>query len=132
MVTRKIPAKKKKSTRVKRSRPAGSAWLAGVGAVSVARQRGKALRGRLVAESQQRRNRARKFAHEARVDAQAQVMGLLAPMRADLNRRIDKAGKVVRVGVNHALSQLGVPTKAEVDELAQRVAVLSRRLKSAK
>ena len=131
MATRKFPAKKTKS--IKRPAPAaGSAWLAGVGAVSLARKRGEALLGRLITEGQHRQSHARTFVREARADARAQVMGLLAPVRGRFNRRITKAGKVARVGLDHALSRLGVPTKAEVDELAQRVAALSRRLKSAK
>jgi len=137
--TKKTPAKKtnkmtkvKKATAAKRSRSAASAWVAGVGAVSLARKRGEALLARLLIEGQQRRSRARKFVREARADARAQVMGMLAPVRGSLSSRMGRAGKLVRVGVDQALSQLGVPTKAEVDELAQRVAVLSRRLKSAK
>lgn len=133
MATRKIPAKKtKKPATVKRSPAAASTWLAGVGAVSMARKRGEALLGRLLSEGQQRQSQARTFVREARADARAQVMGLLAPVRGRFNRRLDKAGKVVRVGVDHALARLGVPTKAEVDELAQRVAILSKRMKSAR
>jgi poly(hydroxyalkanoate) granule-associated protein len=110
---------------------AGTIWLAGVGAASLARKHGKLLLGDFVAEGRRLQGEAGKFVHEARVDAQAQVKGLLTPVKARLEQEVKKAGAVVEVGVSGALARLGIPSKADIDELSQRVAALSRQLKAA-
>jgi poly(hydroxyalkanoate) granule-associated protein len=110
---------------------AGSIWLAGVGAASLARKHGVVVLGDLIAEGRRLQAEAGKFVHEARVDAQAQVKGLLTPVKARLQQEAKKAGALVEAGVAGALGRVGIPSKADIDELSQRVATLSRQLKAA-
>ena len=103
-------------------------WLAGLGAVSIAQKRGgKAISG-LIAEGHDLQTRAQKLAQ----DATEQVKDALAPFKAGLKRKIKKVGVVVQSAIAGTLARLGIPTKADIDELTQRVAALSKQLKTAK
>ena len=121
-----------KSHATRKQVSAGSIWLAGVGAASLARKHGAVLVGDFIAEGRRLQGEAARFAHEARVDAQAQVKGLLTPVKARLKQEVKKAGAAVEAGVTGALARVGIPSKADIDELSQRVAALSRQLKAAK
>ncbi len=110
---------------------AGSLWLAGVGAVSLARKQGRALLGDFVAEGRRLQSDALKLVRETRADARAQVTGWVTPVRARIRRRIADAGRAVESGIAGARSRLGIPSKSDIDELSQRVSALSRQLKSA-
>jgi poly(hydroxyalkanoate) granule-associated protein len=110
----------------------GSFWLAGVGAASLARKHGAVLAGDFIAEGRRRQGEAAKFAHEARIDAQAQVKGLLTPVKTRLQQEAKRAGAAFEAGVAGALARVGIPSKKDIDELSQRVATLSRQLKAAK
>ena len=110
---------------------AGSLWLAGVGAVSLARKQGRALLGDFVAEGRRLQGDALKLVRETRADARAQVTGWVTPVRVGVRRRIANAGKAVENGLAGARARLGIPNKSDIDELTQRVSALSRQLKSA-
>jgi poly(hydroxyalkanoate) granule-associated protein len=110
----------------------GSIWLAGVGAASMARKHSKALLGDLIAEGRRLQVEAIRFIRETRADAQAQVKGLLTPVKARLQTQAQKAGAAVETGVAVVRARLGIPSKADIDELSQRVGALSRQLKAAK
>ena len=105
-------------------------WLAGIGALSLARKRNKALLGDLIAEGARLRAKAAKVASETRSDARAQIEGFLTPVRQHFDQQVEKAGKAVQAGVGGVLSRLGIPSKADIDDLAQRVGNLSRQLKT--
>ena len=109
---------------------AGSAWLAGIGAVSLARKQGRALLGDFVAEGRRLQNDALDIVRETRADARAQITGWVAPVRAGVRRRIANARNTVENGLAGARARLGIPSKSDIDGLAQRVATLSRQLKS--
>lgn len=111
---------------------AGSLWLAGVGAISIARKQGGALLRDLIAEGRRLQGDAVKVLNEARADARAQVAGFLTPVKAQFRSQAGRAGKAVETGVAGVLARLGIPSKADIDELAQRVAALTRQLKSTK
>jgi poly(hydroxyalkanoate) granule-associated protein len=128
MANKKVP-NKSHATRAQLN--AGSIWLAGVGAASLARKHGAVLLGDFVAEGRRLQTEAGKFVHEARVDAQAQVRGLLTPVKTRLKQEARNVGAALEAGVSGALGRLGIPSKADIDELSQRVAALSRQLKSA-
>jgi poly(hydroxyalkanoate) granule-associated protein len=110
----------------------GSLWLAGVGAVSLTRKHGEVLLGDLIDEGRRLQGQAATFMHETNIDARAQVAGLVTPLRARFKQRIEQTGAMVQAGTGAVLSRLGIPTKADIDDLAQRVGALTRQLKTSK
>ena len=110
----------------------GSLWLAGVGAVSLARRRGRSMLGEFVAEGRRLHGEAGALVRATRADTRAQVNGLIEPLKARFDAGVEAADAALRRGVGRVLARLGLPSKADVDELAQRVGALSRKLKSAK
>jgi len=109
-----------------------SAWLAGLGAVSIAQKRGGALIGGLISEGTDFQARAQKLVRETSVDALAHAKVAIAPVRAGLKNNAKKFGAAVQRGVAVVLTQLGIPSKADVEELTRRVTALSRQLRAAK
>jgi len=107
-------------------------WLAGLGALSLAQKRGGALLSGLIAEGHDLQTRAQKLAREVGSDAGVHVKGALAPFRAGLKRNVKKLGAAMRSGVAGALARLGIPSKADIEELTKRVSALSKQLKTAK
>lgn len=128
MATRKIRGNRVKISR--NQKQSGSLWLAGIGALSIARKRGKALLGDMIAEGQRLQTKAATMVHEARADTRAQFEGFLTPVKQRLEEQFEKGGKAVQAGIGGVLSKLGIPSKADIDELAQRVGALSRQLKT--
>jgi poly(hydroxyalkanoate) granule-associated protein len=127
MATKKIRGNKVKITK---TQTRGSLWLAGIGALSLARKRGKTLVGDMIAEGQRLQMKAATIVHEARADTRAQVVGFLTPVKQRFEEQVEKGGKAVQAGIGSVLSKLGIPSKADIDELAQRVGALSRQLKT--
>jgi poly(hydroxyalkanoate) granule-associated protein len=125
-------ARRNKAQAKKAPADSGSIWLAGVGAVSLARKHGEATLGDLIAEGRRLQVEATRFIRETRTDAQAHVRDLLTPVKARLQAQAQKAGAAVETGMAVARARLGIPSKADIDELSQRVGALSRQLKAAK
>jgi poly(hydroxyalkanoate) granule-associated protein len=111
---------------------AGSIWLAGVGAVSLARKQGMALLDNMVGEGNRLQTEATKLVLQTRAGARARIKGLLAPVRAQLQSAAKQAAEAVESGLAGVRARLGIPSKADIDELSQRVGALSRQLKAAK
>lgn len=135
MATRKIRGTKvriSKTQHHKQTSPkqTGSLWLAGIGALSLARKRNKALLGDLIAEGARLQTKAATIARETRRDARAQMKGFLTPLKKHFEQQVEKAGKAFQAGVGGVLSRLGIPSKADIEDLAQRVGALSRQLKT--
>jgi poly(hydroxyalkanoate) granule-associated protein len=130
MATRKIRGTKVKISKTQHQKPAGSLWLAGIGALSLARKRNKALLGDLIAEGARLQTKAATIARETRRDARAQMKGFLTPVKQHFEQQVEKAGKAFQSGVGGVLSRLGIPSKADIEDLAQRVGALSRQLKT--
>jgi poly(hydroxyalkanoate) granule-associated protein len=107
-------------------------WLAGLGAVSIAQKRGGELISELITEGHQFRTRAQELAQEITSQAAEQAKDALAPFQAEFKRSIKKLGVAVQNGVAGALAVLGIPSKTDVAELTQRVAALSKQLKTAR
>ena len=128
MATRKIRGNKVKISHTQKQ--TGSLWLAGIGALSIARKRSKAVLGDMIAEGQRLQTKATTAVHEARADTRAQFEGFLTPVKQRLQEQVEKGGKAVQAGIGGVLSKLGIPSKADIDELAQRVGALSRQLKT--
>ena len=110
----------------------GSLWLAGVGAVSLARKHGKILLGDMIGEGRRLQIEATTLVRETSADTKAHVVGMVTPLKARFMQRVGQAGTIVQTSISRGLSLLGIPTKADIDDLAQRVGALSRQLKSAK
>lgn len=107
-------------------------WLAGLGAVSIAHKRGgKVLHG-MIDEGQDFQARVRRLVREIGADAQAQLAGAMAPLRMHARDNAKRAGKLFERLVAGALDKLGVPSKADIEALGQRMSALSRQLKAAK
>ncbi|MGH8042033.1 MAG: phasin family protein [Rudaea sp.] len=124
-----------KRIKQKQSNPAGKAhalWLAGLGAVSIAQKRAGELLGGLIVEGRDFQMRARQFAREAGTDARVHVKGVIAPLNADVARNVEKIGAAMQAGVAVSLARLGIPSKADIEALGQRMSALSRQLKTAK
>jgi poly(hydroxyalkanoate) granule-associated protein len=107
-------------------------WLAGLGAVSVAQKRGGEAISGLIAEGHELQTRAQKLAQGVTSNATEQVKDALAPFQAGFKRNIRKVGVAVQSVIAGTLARLGIPTKADIEELTQRVAALSKQLKTAK
>jgi poly(hydroxyalkanoate) granule-associated protein len=110
---------------------AGSIWLAGVGAVSLARKQGMALLDNMVSEGNRLQAEATKFVRQTRSGARFRIKGLLAPVRTQLQAGAKQAADALESGLAGVRARLGIPSKADIDELSQRVGALSRQLKAA-
>jgi poly(hydroxyalkanoate) granule-associated protein len=110
--------------------PARTLWLASLGAASIARKQGGELLSELVVEGEGVQVRTQKLAKELKSDAKAQIKSVITPMRASIKKNAAKFSAAVQYGVAVALAKLGIPSTADVEELTQRVAALSRQLKT--
>jgi len=93
-------------------------WLAGLGAFSKAQEEGSKLFETLVKEGQEVEARTKKVSGENVEEARAKTSGTW-----------DKLEQVFEDRVSRALNQLGVPTRNDIQELADRVEELSRNVK---
>jgi poly(hydroxyalkanoate) granule-associated protein len=107
-------------------------WLAGLGAVSIAQKRGGELGANLIAEGKDFQARAQQLVQEVGTDAQAQIKGAFAPLRMQAKDNAKKFGVVIEGAVAAVLAHLGIPSKADIEELTQRMTALSRQLKTVK
>ena len=111
---------------------AGSIWLAGIGAFSLARKRGQHVLADMVEEGQRLRGDAVRRVRARSSDVKASLRGMLTPVQARLDRRARHAAAALRSGFAGALARMGIPSQAEVDQLAQRVSTLSRQRRTAR
>jgi len=126
-------ATKRVKTQAAAQTPADKAqalWLAGLGAVSIAQKQGETLFKNLIGEGKDFQTRASKLAKEIRTDAKSQLQGAVAPLKARAKYEIAKLGTSVQQGVAVVLDKLGIPSKADIEELTTRVSALSRQLKA--
>jgi poly(hydroxyalkanoate) granule-associated protein len=97
-------------------------WLAGMGALSRAQEEGGAYFNTLVERGQKLENRGK-----AQVDA---VRGELEERQHDLQQSVSEGIEGVSEPLLNALRRFGVPTRAEVRDLAASVDVLSKKVDS--
>jgi poly(hydroxyalkanoate) granule-associated protein len=107
-------------------------WLASLGAVSIAQKRGGELISGLITEGQQFQTRAQKLAQQVTAQAAEQAKDAFIPFQTGFKRNIKKLGAAVQNGVAGALAVLGIPSKTDIEVLTQRVAALSKQLKTAR
>lgn len=93
-------------------------WLAGLGAFSKAQEEGNKLFETLVKEGQEVEARTKKVSEDSVEEARVKTAGTW-----------DKLEQVFEDRVSRALNQLGVPTRNDIQELADRVEELSRNVK---
>ena len=122
----------KQSPKQKSTDQARALWLAGLGAASIAQKRGGELISGWITEGQELQTRAKKLAEQVTSQAAEQAKDALAPFQAGLKRNIKKLGAAVQKGVAGALDVLGIPSKSDIEQLTQRVAALSKQLKTAR
>jgi len=118
-----------KSVRAPRS--AASSRRAGIGALPVARKRGKVALTELIARGRRLQAETARVIREIRADA-GEVAGMVAPVKARVKQHVENVAAEVVATLTRIRSRLDIPSKADVDELARRVAALSRQLKAAK
>jgi poly(hydroxyalkanoate) granule-associated protein len=123
---------KQSPTKQKPADQARALWLAGLGAVSIAQKRGGELLSELITEGHDLQSRAQKLAQQVTSQAAEQAKDALTPFQVEFKRNIKKLGTAVQNGVAGALAVLGIPSKSDIEELTQRVAALSKQLKTAR
>jgi poly(hydroxyalkanoate) granule-associated protein len=130
MATKKI--KGKKAVTAAPVDKARALWLAGLGAVSIAQKQGGDLFAGLIVEGKDFQTRSQKVAGKISADTRPQVKSAVATLRTRVRGNVKKASAAFQRGIAVALAQLGIPSKADIEELTQRVTALSRQLKTAK
>lgn len=107
-------------------------WLAGLGAFSLTRKHSGQWFGRFADDGREAAARAAQFARETVADTQAHAVGVLTPITARVEKRIEAYAGTVESGVEPVLARFGIPSKREIEDLSRQVAALSRKLKAAK
>ncbi|MEE8495010.1 MAG: phasin family protein [Xanthomonadales bacterium] len=117
-------------------------WLAGLGALSVAKaeggkiiDQGGKLFDKLVAEGSKLEKRTRKdvegAADELRGDVESRFGGVREQAESVRKQASDNWGKLEKIfenRVSRSLGRLGIPTRDDVNDLAKRVRKLSRQV----
>jgi len=67
-----------------------------------------------------------------RTRALGELQAALMPLQQAVDARRVSLGRRIELNLGRVLTRLGVPSKAEVEELSRRVGSLSRQLRSAR
>jgi poly(hydroxyalkanoate) granule-associated protein len=118
--------------------PARTIWLAGLGAVSSARERVEAAGATVAARAEALRDEAgrlvkslRRDAARAGADAQKKASAYVRPLRQRAQRVAKDLEKGVAERVGALLGRFGVPSRADIVELTERVDALNKRIRTA-
>ena len=106
--------------------------LATVGAAAIVRKQGEKLVANFLDETTQLRNRATKLATNVVGDVQEQANGVLAQVKSAAAANLGWVGEKAQDQMGKVLSRIGVPTKADINELSRRVADLHKQVKAIK
>lgn len=104
--------------------------LASLGAVSISRKEGARFVGTLIEQGQELGERTLKLAEGKVADVRKQVEGVFGKVQKAANSNLAQVEGVVGGQVSRVLSRLGIPSKADVQELSRRVADLNRQVKA--
>jgi poly(hydroxyalkanoate) granule-associated protein len=104
--------------------------LASLGAVSISRKEGARFVGTLIEQGQELGERTVKLAEGKVADVRKQVEGVFGKVQKAANSNLSQVEGVVGGQVTRVLSRLGIPSKADVQELSRRVADLNRQVKA--
>ena len=99
-------------------------WLAGLGALAVAGEEGKALFHTLVARGEEYETRGAKQV--------AKVKGKVADAKANLGMLLEQVQAGLDDQVAKAIHRLGVPSRSEIATLTKRVEELTKSIEKAK
>ena len=117
--------------------PARKLWLAGIGAAEAFRKRGEEAIEAIVGKGEQLRTDANRFAKtlqrdlaKAKRDVEKQVRAYAKPIKQRTQRVARRIEGGVADGVGAMLGRFGVPSRAEVLQLSERVDALSRSIKA--
>ncbi len=102
--------------------------LASVGAAAIVRKQGEKLVANFFGETAQLRSRAAKLATNVVGDVQEQANGVLAQVKSAAAANLGWVGEKAQDQMGKVLSRIGVPTKADVNELSRRVADLHKQV----
>lgn len=103
--------------------------LAAAGAAALVRKQGEKLFGNLIGESKQLQKQAGKLASNLVSDVQEQANGVLAQVKSATSANLGWVGEKAQDQVGKVLNRLGVPSKADVNQLARRVDELHKQVK---
>ncbi len=104
--------------------------LASLGAVSITRKEGARFVGTLIEQGQELGERTVKLAEGKVADVRKQVVGVFGKVQKTANANLSQVEGVVGGQVTRVLSRLGIPSKADVQELSRRVSELNRQVKA--
>lgn len=105
-------------------------WLASLGAASLARKQGEKLFGDLVAEGRGLNDKAGKVATDLAEDVVDQTNGMLSQIKNAAAANLGWVGDKVEDTMGRVMGRLGVPSKADIQELSRRVAELNKQVKT--
>lgn len=111
--------------------PARKVWLAALGAVAMIKHRGENLLGGVIEEGRALQSRAVTLRSRWLGAARKRVQVVSEPISTVLAERTEAVTTSLEHGLGVVLGRLGVPSKADVAELSQRVSALSRQLRAA-
>ena len=134
MATKKLASKKAVATvkhEVNDARDtARDLFLASLGAVSISRKEGARIVDTLIEQGQDLRERTLKLAEAKVNDVRKQVVGVFGKVQQQATANLTQVEGVVGGQVTRVLSRLGIPSKADVQELSRRVADLNKQVKA--
>jgi poly(hydroxyalkanoate) granule-associated protein len=103
---------------------------AGIGALALVRRESEAALQGAFAQGRRWQRDGLRFARETAADLQAQATGWLVPLKAEVDARIERAGRVFDGAVARTLARFGIAQQAQLDQLARQVQALGRRVKA--
>ncbi len=135
MATKKLAGKNVRNVTVKAEvtdvrDTARNVFLASLGAVSISRKEGARIVETLIEQGQDLRDRTVKMAEGKVNDVRKQVIGVVGKVQKQATSNLTQVEGVVGGQVTRVLSRLGIPSKADVQELSRRVAELNRQVKA--
>lgn len=105
-------------------------WQAGVGAASVAQKNVGGVVENLKTESQKIYKKASTLVEGTVADVRKQFEGVLSQVQGSVAANLGWVEEKVSAGVGTVLGRLGVPSKADIEDLSKRVAELSKQVKA--
>lgn len=105
-------------------------WQAGVGAVTIAQKNVGEVVSTLKTEGTKIYQKTSTLLDGTLGDVRKQVAGVVTQVQGTVTANLSWVEEKVSEGVGTVLGRLGVPSKADIQDLSQRVAELSRQVKA--
>jgi poly(hydroxyalkanoate) granule-associated protein len=107
-------------------------WRASMGAIALTRKEGAKLVGQIVDQAKDAQARAIEFVEGRVAQVRGQVEGVIGKVQEAANQNLAQVEQALSGQVTRVLSRLGIPSKADVEQLSRRVAELNRQVKALK